>query len=212
GSVHRPVAFRGVLPAHIPAPAAGRRGRGGSGRVRGVRPGPGPGPVARHGRGDLRVPHRPGADPAGARQPPPARRRRPPRRRRFPRRVRVDAGAGEPGALVPGTGRVGPGRGAPGTGPGHCRAHGAAARSDPLTVLVADSATVEKRRIRTGVSRPRRRDGGSEADVATVSQWVAGARPRTLPNSVVPVAVGTGLAFGLGAAVWWKALLALVVA
>jgi 1,4-dihydroxy-2-naphthoate polyprenyltransferase len=48
--------------------------------------------------------------------------------------------------------------------------------------------------------------------VATVSQWVAGARPRTLPNSVVPVAVGTGLAFGLGAAVWWKALLALVVA
>jgi len=48
--------------------------------------------------------------------------------------------------------------------------------------------------------------------VATVSQWVAGARPRTLPNSVVPVAVGTGVAFGLGAAVWWKALLALLVA
>lgn len=48
--------------------------------------------------------------------------------------------------------------------------------------------------------------------MATVSQWVAGARPRTLPNSVVPVAVGTGLAFGLGAAVWWKALFALLVA
>jgi 1,4-dihydroxy-2-naphthoate octaprenyltransferase len=44
-----------------------------------------------------------------------------------------------------------------------------------------------------------------------MSQWLAGARPRTLPNSVVPVAVGTGLAIGLGGGVWWRALLALVV-
>ncbi|MDS1271698.1 1,4-dihydroxy-2-naphthoate polyprenyltransferase [Lipingzhangella sp. LS1_29] len=50
--------------------------------------------------------------------------------------------------------------------------------------------------------------------MATVAQWVAGARPRTLPNSVVPVAVGTGVAIGAdpGGAVWWKAGLALVVA
>ncbi|WP_046471272.1 1,4-dihydroxy-2-naphthoate polyprenyltransferase [Allosalinactinospora lopnorensis] len=48
--------------------------------------------------------------------------------------------------------------------------------------------------------------------MATVTQWVAGARPRTLPNSIVPVAVGTGAAIGAGAAVWWKALLAMVVA
>ncbi|GLU46430.1 1,4-dihydroxy-2-naphthoate polyprenyltransferase [Nocardiopsis ansamitocini] len=48
--------------------------------------------------------------------------------------------------------------------------------------------------------------------MATVSDWVAGARPRTLPSSVVPVVVGTGVAFGVGAAVWWKALLAMVVA
>ncbi|GAB3454736.1 1,4-dihydroxy-2-naphthoate polyprenyltransferase [Streptomonospora sediminis] len=48
--------------------------------------------------------------------------------------------------------------------------------------------------------------------MATVSQWVAGARPRTLPNSIVPVAVGTGVALGAGAAVWWKALLAAGVA
>ncbi|MDA8372141.1 MAG: 1,4-dihydroxy-2-naphthoate polyprenyltransferase [Nocardiopsaceae bacterium] len=48
--------------------------------------------------------------------------------------------------------------------------------------------------------------------MATVSQWVAGARPRTLPNSVVPVATGTGVAIGVGGAVWWAALLALGVA
>lgn len=47
--------------------------------------------------------------------------------------------------------------------------------------------------------------------MATVGEWVSGMRPRTLPNSVVPVAVGTALAFSLGGFVWWKALLALLV-
>lgn len=47
--------------------------------------------------------------------------------------------------------------------------------------------------------------------MATVSEWVSGLRPRTLPNSIVPVAVGTALAFALDGFVWWKALLALVV-
>lgn len=47
--------------------------------------------------------------------------------------------------------------------------------------------------------------------MATVGEWVSGMRPRTLPNSVVPVAVGTALAFSLGGFVWWKALLALSV-
>lgn len=47
--------------------------------------------------------------------------------------------------------------------------------------------------------------------VATVSEWVAGMRPRTLPNSIVPVAVGTAVAVALDGFVWWKALLALVV-
>jgi 1,4-dihydroxy-2-naphthoate polyprenyltransferase len=42
--------------------------------------------------------------------------------------------------------------------------------------------------------------------------WVLGARPRTLPASFVPVAVGTGAAYGYGAAIWWRALLAGVVA
>ncbi|ASU84891.1 1,4-dihydroxy-2-naphthoate polyprenyltransferase [Nocardiopsis gilva YIM 90087] len=48
--------------------------------------------------------------------------------------------------------------------------------------------------------------------MATLNQWVAGARPRTLPSSIVPVAVGTGVAVGVGAPMWWKALLAMVVA
>jgi 1,4-dihydroxy-2-naphthoate octaprenyltransferase len=47
--------------------------------------------------------------------------------------------------------------------------------------------------------------------VASFAQWVEGARPRTLPNAVAPVIAGTGAAAWLDSAVWWKALLALVV-
>jgi len=47
--------------------------------------------------------------------------------------------------------------------------------------------------------------------VATPAQWLAGARPRTLPAAVSPVVAGTGVAAYVDAAVWWKALLALVV-
>jgi 1,4-dihydroxy-2-naphthoate octaprenyltransferase len=47
--------------------------------------------------------------------------------------------------------------------------------------------------------------------VASVAQWIEGARPRTLPNAVAPVIAGTGAAAWLHSAVWWKALLALVV-
>jgi len=48
--------------------------------------------------------------------------------------------------------------------------------------------------------------------VASFAQWVEGARPRTLPNAVAPVIVGTGAAAWLSSASWWKALLALLVA
>jgi 1,4-dihydroxy-2-naphthoate octaprenyltransferase len=48
--------------------------------------------------------------------------------------------------------------------------------------------------------------------VASVGQWVAGARPRTLPTAVSPVLVGTGAAVGAGAVEPVRALLALVVA
>lgn len=48
--------------------------------------------------------------------------------------------------------------------------------------------------------------------MATVAQWVEGARPRTLPAAVAPVAAGTGAAVGLGAVAPLRAGLALVVA
>ncbi|HKP42754.1 1,4-dihydroxy-2-naphthoate polyprenyltransferase [Mycobacterium sp.] len=48
--------------------------------------------------------------------------------------------------------------------------------------------------------------------MASFTQWVEGARPRTLPNAIAPVIAGTGAAAWLHGACWWKALLALLVA
>jgi 1,4-dihydroxy-2-naphthoate polyprenyltransferase len=48
--------------------------------------------------------------------------------------------------------------------------------------------------------------------VATLAQWVEGARPRTLPTAVSPVLVGTGAAIGAGIVAPGRALLALLVA
>jgi 1,4-dihydroxy-2-naphthoate octaprenyltransferase len=47
--------------------------------------------------------------------------------------------------------------------------------------------------------------------MTTPAQWLAGARPRTLPAAVSPVLAGTGVAAYGDEAVWWKAALALVV-
>ncbi len=47
--------------------------------------------------------------------------------------------------------------------------------------------------------------------MATPHQWIAGARPRTLPAAVSPVLAGTAIALWADEAVWWKALLALAV-
>ena len=47
--------------------------------------------------------------------------------------------------------------------------------------------------------------------MATSADWLAGARPRTLPAAVSPVLAGTGVAAYVDGVVWWKALLALVV-
>ena len=47
--------------------------------------------------------------------------------------------------------------------------------------------------------------------MATPAQWIEGARPRTLPAAIAPVAAGTGAAAALDGASWVRALLALVV-
>ena len=48
--------------------------------------------------------------------------------------------------------------------------------------------------------------------MATLMQWISGARPRTLPAALAPVAAGTGAAAALGDAHPFRAGLALVVA
>lgn len=48
--------------------------------------------------------------------------------------------------------------------------------------------------------------------MATVSEWIEGARPRTLPNAVAPVLAGVGAVIALDAFSWWRSLLALLVA
>jgi 1,4-dihydroxy-2-naphthoate polyprenyltransferase len=48
--------------------------------------------------------------------------------------------------------------------------------------------------------------------VAEAREWLAGTRPRTLPAAVVPVLIGSGVAYGYGRFSWWRALLALAVA
>lgn len=48
--------------------------------------------------------------------------------------------------------------------------------------------------------------------MATTSDWIAGARPRTLPAAVAPVLIGTGAAYAIGQGRVVPALLALVVA
>ena len=48
---------------------------------------------------------------------------------------------------------------------------------------------------------------GQGSRVWTVNRWIVGARPRTLPAAVVPVALGVGCAAGLGPISWWRAAL-----
>ncbi|HVB05464.1 MAG TPA: 1,4-dihydroxy-2-naphthoate polyprenyltransferase [Acidimicrobiales bacterium] len=47
--------------------------------------------------------------------------------------------------------------------------------------------------------------------MASAAEWVAAARPRTLPASISPVAVGVGVAAAAGPVSWWRALLTLLV-
>jgi 1,4-dihydroxy-2-naphthoate polyprenyltransferase len=44
-----------------------------------------------------------------------------------------------------------------------------------------------------------------------MNPWLVGARPRTLPAAVVPVAIGAGCAVGAGSVTWWRVAVALLV-
>lgn len=48
--------------------------------------------------------------------------------------------------------------------------------------------------------------------MATLAQWIEGARPRTLPAAISPIAVGAAAAYQAGDFVWGYAVLALFVA
>src|SRR5271165_2502786 len=50
------------------------------------------------------------------------------------------------------------------------------------------------------------------AQLTTARDWLAGARPRTLPAAVVPVVVGTSVASAQGSVIWWRSGYALLVA
>ena len=80
------------------------------------------------------------------------------------------------------------------------------------TASLRISALLSRSSMRSVCHDERHRTRARLTPVASIAQWVEGARPRTLPNAVAPVFAGTGAAAWLGAASWWKALLALVVA
>lgn len=48
--------------------------------------------------------------------------------------------------------------------------------------------------------------------MATVGQWISGARLRTLPMAMAPVIIGTAAAYDMGGLHWGRAVLAMVVA
>ncbi len=44
-----------------------------------------------------------------------------------------------------------------------------------------------------------------------MNRWILGARPRTLPAAIVPVALGVAAAVGVGSITWWRVAASLVV-
>ena len=76
-----------------------------------------------------------------------------------------------------------------------------------------DAAVGPSRRALPAAGRGAGTRGGPclNPPVASPAEWLAGARPRTLPAALAPVLAGTGVAAYVDGAVWWKAALALLV-
>jgi len=66
-------------------------------------------------------------------------------------------------------------------------------------------------RMPTPATPPPRSTPVAPSGAPAGNRWVIGARPRTLPAAVVPVAVGAGCAAGLPGDTWWRVALSLVV-
>lgn len=70
----------------------------------------------------------------------------------------------------------------------------------------------------SGRGRGRGSESGRGSGSGRVNLWIKGARPRTLPAALVPVALGTaighamGFHSGTGGVIWWRALCAMIVA
>jgi 1,4-dihydroxy-2-naphthoate octaprenyltransferase len=83
-------------------------------------------------------------------------------------------------------------------------------REDGVAVVPYPAQRVDERRPSGEVDRNEVRHG-LKATVTFVNRWIIGARPRTLPAAVVPVAIGAGAAVGGPTPVWWRVVPALVV-
>jgi 1,4-dihydroxy-2-naphthoate octaprenyltransferase len=79
-----------------------------------------------------------------------------------------------------------------------------------VAVVPDPTQRVDERRASGEVDRNEVRHA-QKATVTFVNRWIIGARPRTLPAAVVPVAIGAGAAVGGPSPVWWRVVPALVV-
>ena len=105
-----------------------------------------------------------------------------------PRRARRARGAGRPAARV------------------------ADPRGHAVLTTTRTSCAASDHRLTRPDERQPAAEGTLRRPMATLSQWIEGARPRTLPAAVSPILVGTGAAYQAGHVVWAYAILALAVA
>src|ERR1700730_14593176 len=82
----------------------------------------------------------------------------------------------------------------------------------PCCTTLPKRGSRASRRISSGGGPTATGSRSGRSRVTTASQWLQGARPRTLAISVAPVLVGTAAASIERPVIWWRAFAALVVA